>query len=63
MESGELRQDTDIAALGDLYGALLHGISVQARDGVSRARLQAMIGPAMLALDAAAVPGQAVSEG
>ncbi|WP_455288853.1 TetR/AcrR family transcriptional regulator [Cupriavidus necator] len=59
VESGELRQDADIAALGDLYGALLHGISVQARDGVSRARLQAMIGPAMLALDAAAAPGEA----
>lgn len=54
VQSGELRPDTDIAALGDLYGALLHGISVQARDGVSRARLQAMIAPAMLALDAAA---------
>ncbi|MGT2491937.1 hypothetical protein ACU4GD_18955 [Cupriavidus basilensis] len=46
-----------------LYGALLHGISVQARDGVSRARLQAMIEPAMLALDAAAAPGKAVSQG
>ena len=55
-------QDTDIAALGDLYGALLHGISVQARDGVSRARLQAMIGPAMLALDAAAAPGKAAPQ-
>jgi len=63
VQSGELRQDADIAALGDLYGALLHGISVQARDGVSRARLQAMIEPAMLALDAAAAPGKAVSQG
>jgi len=31
---------------------LLHGLSVQARDGVSRKRLMATIPTAMLALDA-----------
>ena len=54
-DSGELRADVDVAALGDYYATLLHGLSVQARDGVSRARLLAMIDPAMAALDAARV--------
>ena len=56
-DSGELRADVDVAALGDYYATLLHGLSVQARDGVSRARLLAMIDPAMAALDAARVTG------
>jgi len=54
-DGGELRADVDVAALGDYYATLLHGLSVQARDGVSRARLLAMIDPAMAALDAARV--------
>lgn len=53
---GELKAGTDVAALGDYYAALLHGISVQARDGTSSARLLAMIGPAMRALDDALAP-------
>lgn len=56
-DSGELRADVDVAALGDYYATLLHGLSVQARDGVSRTRLLAMIDPAMAALDAARVTG------
>ncbi|MCR2232439.1 hypothetical protein NSX58_26155, partial [Salmonella enterica] len=32
------------------YAALLHGLSVQARDGVSKARLQALVGPALAPL-------------
>ena len=54
VEEGELRPDTDIAALADHYAAILIGIAVQARDGVSRKRLLATIPPAMLALRAAA---------
>jgi AcrR family transcriptional regulator len=50
---GELRADADVAALGDCYAALLHGISVQARDGIGGERLLAMIAPAMIALDQA----------
>lgn len=48
---GELSPDTDAQALGDGFAALLHGLSVQARDGVSRHRLLALVGPAMTMLD------------
>ncbi|NHZ65183.1 TetR/AcrR family transcriptional regulator [Massilia genomosp. 1] len=50
-QEGELKADADVAALGDCYAVLLHGISVQARDGIGGARLLAMIAPAMRALD------------
>ncbi|KAA1184718.1 TetR/AcrR family transcriptional regulator [Rhizobium tropici] len=52
MTEGELRPDTDAPALGDYYATVLHGLSVQARDGVSRTRLLAMIPAAMLAIQA-----------
>jgi AcrR family transcriptional regulator len=51
VKRGELPPATDIEALGDLFAALLHGLSVQARDGVSRERLWALIPPAMQILD------------
>jgi AcrR family transcriptional regulator len=40
---GELHGDSDAQALGDLCATTLHGISVQARDGVSAERLRASI--------------------
>lgn len=49
---GELRPDTDAQALGDYYATVLHGLSVQARDGVSRKRLLATIPTAMMAIRA-----------
>lgn len=52
-QAGELREDADVEALGDYYAALLHGLSVQARDGVPAARLLALIAPAMAPLDQA----------
>ncbi|WP_300755101.1 TetR/AcrR family transcriptional regulator [Janthinobacterium sp.] len=52
---GELREDADVQALGDYYAALLHGLSVQARDGIAAARLLALIAPAMAPLDLALV--------
>lgn len=51
---GDLRPDTDAQALGDYYATVLHGFSVQARDGVSRKRLLATIPTAMLAIRAVA---------
>lgn len=51
---GELRPDADAPALGDYYATVLHGLSVQARDGVSRKRLLATIPTAMLAIQAVA---------
>jgi len=53
---GELRPDTDAQVLGDYYATVLHGLSVQARDGVSRKRLLATIPTAMLAILAATYP-------
>ncbi|MEL6063972.1 MULTISPECIES: TetR/AcrR family transcriptional regulator [unclassified Methylobacterium] len=47
---GELPSSSDAAALGDHYAALLHGLSVQARDGVPRERLLALIPPALTLL-------------
>ncbi|PTU64390.1 TetR family transcriptional regulator [Chromobacterium sp. Panama] len=52
---GQLRPDADADALGDFYAAQLHGISVQARDGVPRERLLASVRVAMAPLWTAAV--------
>ena len=41
LREGELKPGTDPEALGDYFGTILHGLSVQARDGVSRERLLA----------------------
>lgn len=49
-EQGQLARGTDIKALADFYATQLHGISVQSRDGVSKERLLASIGPAMMPL-------------
>ncbi|MBH3423413.1 TetR/AcrR family transcriptional regulator [Pseudomonas gessardii] len=38
--SGELGEDADVQALGDFYATFLHGISIQARDGVAPERLR-----------------------
>lgn len=47
VESGDLPASTDVQALGDYFATLLHGVSIQARDGVSRKRLLAMVQIAM----------------
>ncbi|CAI2410423.1 TetR/AcrR family transcriptional regulator [Serratia liquefaciens] len=49
--SGELPPNTDANALGDFFAAFLHGLSVQARDGVSQARLEAAVKIALATLD------------
>jgi len=53
LDEGELRAGTDVQALGDFYATQLHGISVQARDGVPRERLLAAVQTALLLLDTA----------
>ena len=50
---GELGPEADPGALGDCCAALLHGISVQARDGVSKQRLMQVIPLVRSLLDAA----------
>jgi AcrR family transcriptional regulator len=39
-EQGQLAVGTDVEALGQLYATLLHGISIQARDGTPAADLR-----------------------
>ncbi|UHD44108.1 hypothetical protein LUX29_13655 [Aureimonas altamirensis] len=52
---GELKPETDTRMLGDYYATVLHGLSVQARDGVPKKRLLAMIPVVMQAVDTAKV--------
>ncbi|KAF1047384.1 MAG: HTH-type transcriptional repressor ComR [Delftia tsuruhatensis] len=56
LDEGELRAGADVQALGDFYATQLHGISVQARDGVPRQRLLAAVQTALLLLDTALEP-------
>jgi hypothetical protein len=46
-----LGQPTDVEALGDVFATILHGLSVQARDGIPKARLFATINQAMILFD------------
>ena len=50
VKQGEFDPGADVVALGDYFAALLHGLSVQARDGVPRKRLFALIATALQAL-------------
>ncbi|NBF04064.1 TetR family transcriptional regulator [Pseudomonas sp. Fl5BN2] len=54
VQAGELAPDTDATSLGDYYSTVLHGLSVQARDGVTQARLLNGVALAMSVFDAAA---------
>lgn len=54
-EQNELPVDADIDGLADFYTAVLHGLSLSARDGVSCERLSKTICHAMAALDAVLV--------
>lgn len=50
LDNGELHSGTNIAALGDYYAIVLHGLSVQAADGVGKDRLLSAVTAAMLPL-------------
>ncbi|QKD01036.1 TetR/AcrR family transcriptional regulator [Mesorhizobium loti] len=50
VEDGELPPLADVAALADYFSALMSGFSTQARDGVSRGKLLAVIPMAMRVL-------------
>ncbi|WP_448956125.1 TetR/AcrR family transcriptional regulator [Labrys neptuniae] len=58
VSEGELLADTDANALGDTFAAIMHGLSVQARDGVSRERLFKVARLAMQLLTAQVRPSQ-----
>jgi AcrR family transcriptional regulator len=49
MEEGDLRASVDVSALASFYTTVLHGISIQARDGASRDSLMATVDYAMAA--------------
>jgi AcrR family transcriptional regulator len=51
VSDGELPAATDFEALGDYFAILLHGLSVQARDGVPKKRLLALIPGALQLFD------------
>jgi AcrR family transcriptional regulator len=53
IEDGELPPDADAQMLGDYYATVLHGLSVQARDGVAKKRLLGMVPTALTAFTAA----------
>ena len=54
LREGELQPGADARALGDYFATVIHGLSVQARDGVSRERLQKVTDLAMQLLTAQA---------
>ncbi|OOG69238.1 TetR family transcriptional regulator [Sinorhizobium sp. A49] len=47
---GELPQTTDTATLANYYGAIMQAISMQARDGATRQKLEALVQPSLAAL-------------
>lgn len=47
---GDLPASSDIRVLANYYSTVMQGLSMQARDGASRADLEALIAPAMAAL-------------
>ena len=49
MKDGDLPADTDAGALTNFYAAVINGMSLQARDGVPRKGLLAMVDTAMRA--------------
>ncbi|NDL58261.1 TetR/AcrR family transcriptional regulator [Phytoactinopolyspora mesophila] len=49
ISEGELPPGTDTAGVAGFYGGVLHGISIEARDGVPRARLESIVDSAMAA--------------
>ncbi|MBB3656767.1 AcrR family transcriptional regulator [Rhizobium sp. BK650] len=52
-ETGELKSDADPCALAEFYAAFLHGLSVQAADGVPREILLSTLPHALLPLKSA----------
>ena len=52
LAAGDLPAGTDVAAVASFYTTLIHGLSIQARDGASRASMMATVDRAMAAWDA-----------
>jgi AcrR family transcriptional regulator len=56
LAAGDVPPGTDIAAVSSFYTTLIHGLSIQARDGASRTSLMAAVECAMAAWDALTRP-------
>ncbi|WP_394827089.1 TetR/AcrR family transcriptional regulator [Pendulispora albinea] len=56
IREGELPKGTDAAALAKFYGAVVQGMSVQARDGATRKELEGIVHHALTAWPAGATP-------
>jgi AcrR family transcriptional regulator len=52
VREGDIRARTDVSALATFVTTFVHGMSIQARDGASRASLEAAVDCAMRAFDA-----------
>lgn len=50
LREGDLPTDTNVAQLAAFYHGILQAISFQARDGATRAELEALIGPSLAVL-------------
>lgn len=60
---GELPAGTDVGAVAAFYTTVLQGLSIQARDGASRAALRAIVDGALAAWDLLTAPGAARGRG
>ena len=54
VEAGALRRDADLQGLTALFDGFLLGVSIQMRDGVPLAAIEAGVGCALVAWDACA---------
>ncbi|BCQ47750.1 hypothetical protein ERHA55_52770 (plasmid) [Erwinia rhapontici] len=57
-EAGQLLAGTDTESLGNYYATVLHGLSVQARDGVSREALYPVVRCSLLLLQSTRTPNK-----
>jgi hypothetical protein len=56
VEDGDVPSGTDVAALAAFVTAVQQGMSIQARDGASRATLDAIVGQALTVWDTLTAP-------
>lgn len=56
VDAGDVSAKADLAAMASFYTTVIHGISIQAKDGASRASLMAAVDCAMAAWDSLAKP-------
>ncbi len=63
VSAGDLPAGADAGAIADFYVTVLHGLSIQARDGASRASLNRVIDQAMAAWDLLAKPRKGSKRG